>query len=439
MGSNTSSELARDEARKVKECIARKCDCYVIAIEHTNSVVDVKLQGLRKEISDLVNPLRELPCVRELGMLGMSAILEDVENFANEHKFLIEKMLEIMFETQNKFEEMCQRHMNETSIEVAPDNEMLDENCMAEMRSAIENIVKAYECELNNKGIPIRYQAKRGDELRRLLFNLAETTVSETVEGLVQELKDSSLEEVDNDLCLGMISGHFSDVATSKEALKQIITKSIIARASLEALPFSRRVDIEAAQDEVALHVDQLVRRIQMNHVHSAKDLVTIMNLDLYDSGKPSSDSASALNSEEESDDDDQETEEEGDRDEEEEVVVSVKLNPSRSRPSTTTNTTKPIVPSSAADSAVDSADDSADDSVDEESSGEEEVPTSTSKRGTKRKAVSTRGRVAAKTAPAGAAKRAKATPKKGKQTKATPSTPPAGRGKRLSRVKKLE
>ena len=426
MGNSTSSELAEEEAKKVKEAIARKCDCYVISIEHTNSVVDVKLNGLRKEISDLVDPLREMPCVQELGLLGMSAILEDVENFANEHKFLIKRMLDIMFQTQNEFEEMCQRHMNETSTEEAQDDEMLDEDCMAEMRAAIENIVRGYETELDSMGIPLSYQAKRGDELRRLLFKLAESTVSETVEGFVQELKEYAMEEIDNDLCLGMMSGQFTDATAAKEALRRIISKSIIARASLEALPFSRRIDIEAAQDEVALHVDQLVRRIQMNHVHSAEELVSVMNIDMYDSNDDqSANSASESDSEAES-------EEGSDENSEEEVVVAPVRGKGRGRgqvstsSKSTTKKSKQPAPSSS----------SSENDSEEGSSEEEDVPASTSKRGTKRKAPSTR---AAKTAPPSAAKRPRARQTKQTIPKTTPSKSPAGRGKRQPKPKKLE
>jgi hypothetical protein len=362
MGNTASSKLAWEEAGKVKQAISRKCDCYVVSIEHTNALVDVKLTSLRKEITDLVDPLRSTPCVQELGLLGMSSVLEDVENFANEHKFIIKRMLDIMFETQTAFEEVTQRHLDVASAEEALDEDMLDEDCMAEMRSSIEDIVLSYETELHDMGIPLYFKTKRSDELRRLLFKLAESTISDGVESFVLELKETVLQEIDNDLVQGMITGDFNDAAKVRESLKQIITDSEIALASLEALPFSRRVDIECAQDEIAQHVEQLVRRIQMHHAHSLEDLTALMTIDrLYDNSsdeeeEEDGEDSSKESSSDQNDEEDDEEEEDEEEDEEEEVVVSVPVSAKKGRkssaavaaPSTAQKGTKRKSPSTA-------------------------------------------------------------------------------------------
>jgi hypothetical protein len=42
------------EARKVRNAIDRKCDCYVASIEHTNSIVDVKLLAVRLNFYNVI-------------------------------------------------------------------------------------------------------------------------------------------------------------------------------------------------------------------------------------------------------------------------------------------------------------------------------------------------------------------------------------------------
>lgn len=76
MGNNSSVEICEDAADKVQDKINRKCNTYLSSIENTNSVVDVELSDLSREISDLIDPLRTMPQMLQLGLLAMSSIVE---------------------------------------------------------------------------------------------------------------------------------------------------------------------------------------------------------------------------------------------------------------------------------------------------------------------------------------------------------------------------
>lgn len=273
----------------IKNQIIRKCDCYVASIENTNSVVDVKLIKLREEISSLIHPLRNVPIIQKLGMLGMAAVLEDIENFANTHKHIIQRLLDILHESQTTFEKISTTYLwpttdlnvTNSSTTNSEDLYYLDEVCMNEIRVTIEKLLENYAKELEDLDITTSLKQKRCDELQRLLFKLGESTINEAVNDFIYELKDAAIEEIDNDLTQDMLSGDFSNAEFVKATLQHIIIKSTITRDSLDQLPFSRRIELETAQDEIAAHVDQLIRRIQLNYVHSPEELSIVMNLHL--------------------------------------------------------------------------------------------------------------------------------------------------------------
>ena len=73
--------------------IDRKCNTYLLSVEHTNSVVDVTPDGLRKEIFALIEPLRSSEHLMELGVEDMGAVLLGVEQHANTQKFIIQRLL----------------------------------------------------------------------------------------------------------------------------------------------------------------------------------------------------------------------------------------------------------------------------------------------------------------------------------------------------------
>lgn len=282
--SSSAEERSLLEIEHVKKRILRKCDCYVSSIEHTNSVVDVKLETLRDEISATIKPLHELKEIQELGMLGMAAILEDIEKFANAHREIIQLLLDILHETQPIFEEITSNCLwPKESNENDNSPIFFDEICMTEIRGAIEKIVTDYAQKLEDFPIADEIKSKRCEEFQRLLFKLGESTVSEGVSDFVFELKAAAIEEIDRDLTEDMLSGEFSNPEYVKAALQHIMTKSIITRNTLEALPFSRREELEAVQDEISTHVDQLIRRIQLNYVHSPESLKIVMNLQSSD------------------------------------------------------------------------------------------------------------------------------------------------------------
>jgi hypothetical protein len=332
MGSNQSLQHSDDETASLdclqhintlKQQILRKCHCYLASIEHTNSVVDIKLSKLREEISSLIIPLREIPVIQGLGMLGMAAILEDIEIFANTQKHAIQRLLDILHETQGTFEKITTTTLWPSSEGGAGDGNkedqdiFLDEVCMNEIRLTIESLLQSYANELDELDLTEEIKNKRCSELERLLFKLGESTVSEAVNDFIYELKDAAIEEIDNDLTQDMLSGDFSNPEFVKATLQHIIIKSSITRDSLEQLPFSRRIELETAQEEIAAHVDQLIRRIQLNYIHSPEELAVVMNLQLpedyeedHDCGDPSCEHDQILigNSDEDSDEFDQST-----------------------------------------------------------------------------------------------------------------------------------
>jgi len=265
-------------------------------------------------------PLRSMQSVTGLGLLGMSAVLEDVENFANTHKHIIKRMYTILFNTQSTFMEIVQRHLDIDNCESGTDENFVDESSMSEMRAVVEGITASFDDELEELGVSLPVKSQRSEELSRLLFKLAESTVSEGVDEIVSAMKCVATDEIDQDIGQAMVSGEFTDADQVKENLQQVVLKSSAFIASLEALPFARRLEIEDAQDELRTHVDQLVRRIQMNHVHSPEDLAVVMNLHVFGS---SSDSSSEGDS---SDEESEETEEE------QQVVVSTAKKTGRGR-----------------------------------------------------------------------------------------------------------
>ena len=282
MGTTNSVEAATEEVENVMQMVDRKCNSYMMCVEHTSSVVDVSLSGLRKEIFDLIAPLRDSKHLVDLGMEDMAAMLERVERHANTQKFVVQRLLDIMFQAQANFGEMAESTMANADVDDVPDV-LLDEGLMTSMRLVIEDIyVKDFEEELNSKQLTAEMTSRRCDELHRLLFKLAEVTVSEMVEDTVTEMKDAFLEDIDNMICISMMSGDFKQTLGAKECLQQIISKSIIARVSLEALPFSRRVEVESGQDEIEQFVDNLVRKVQMHHSNEeTQHFEQLMNLDL--------------------------------------------------------------------------------------------------------------------------------------------------------------
>lgn len=93
MGAVNSVEAATEEANAVMAMIDRKCNSYMLSVEHTNSVVDITLDGLRKEIFALIEPLRSSKNLVDLGMEDMGAVLQQVETHANTQKFIIQRLL----------------------------------------------------------------------------------------------------------------------------------------------------------------------------------------------------------------------------------------------------------------------------------------------------------------------------------------------------------
>jgi hypothetical protein len=292
---SSSSSHCLKQILEIKEMINRKCDCYVAAIEHTTSPVDNKLQKLRQEISSALIPLRDIEEIQNLGMLGMAAVLEDIESYANTQKHAIQRLLDIISETESVFESITLKSiypietnmLPETAAGTAPASDddldlFLDQISMNEIRNKIESLVSSYAAELSELDLLPRHQKiKRIDELQRLLFKVGEATVSEAISSFISELKDAAIEEIDNDLTQDMLSGDFSQIEFVQATLQHLIVKATVTRRSLEQLPFSRRYEIEVAQEEIATHVDQLIRRIQLNYVHSPEELAVVMNLQL--------------------------------------------------------------------------------------------------------------------------------------------------------------
>lgn len=350
MGSSNSVEAANEEADNVMLMIDRKCNSYVMSVEHTNSVVDITLDGLRKEIFALIEPLRSSKHFVDLGMEDMSEVLQLVEHHGNTQKFAIQRMLDIMFEAQTTFEEMCDSTMANADVDDLPEV-LLDEGCMTRIRHVIENLLIAYETELKSKDVCFEMAQQRCAELHRLLFKLAEVVVSDMVDSTVSEMKDAFLEDIDNMICLSMMSGEFKYALAAKECLQNIISKSIVARVSLEALPFSRRVEVEAGQDEIEQFVDDLVRKVQMHHSNEeTQHFEQLMNLNMEysdsdgdddddgDSGSVNAsddDNASANGSSSSSDDNSTEPEDtEDDEQSAKKKVVLKKTPPSKKRTS---------------------------------------------------------------------------------------------------------
>jgi len=295
MGNITSTdELKINEINIIKKQIIRKCNCYVSSIENTHSLLDNNLNILREEISNIILPLRENKQVKDLGMLGMAALLEDIEIFANTHKFTIQRLIDILSDSQKLFEGITRKYLwpDENNNENNNDNNdnenksglYLDERCMKEIRISIEDILTNYSKELSDLDITESLQEIRCNELQRLLFKVGESIVSESVEYFIAELKNAAIEEIDNDLSQDMFSGEFSNPEFVRSSLQHLIIKSIVTQRSLESLPFSRRLEIDSAKDEISTHVDQIIRRIQLNYIHSPQDLEIVTNLALPES-----------------------------------------------------------------------------------------------------------------------------------------------------------
>ena len=168
---------------------------------------------------------------------------------------------------------------------------LLDEGIMIRMRLIIENLLHVYNQELQVKDVSEAMVQQRCDELHRLLFKLAEVTVSEMVDATVSEMKVTFLEDIKHMIRSKLLAGQFKQALIAKECLQTILSKSLIARVSLEALPFSRRLEVEAAQEEIEQVVDDLIRKVQLYHSNEATaDFEQLMHLDVDYSDSDDSD-----------------------------------------------------------------------------------------------------------------------------------------------------
>lgn len=190
--------------------------------------------------------------------------------------------MEILFESQSQYEKICN-----TTIQQALRNDNstgnIDELCMLEIRLKIEKSIVNYEKELHVLTLVQNIHETRCVELQRLLFKLAESTVGNAVEGMVDDIKHEYMEKIDNILFFSMSSGDFHQAEYARTALRNILQNSIVAKDTLEGLRFSRRLDIECAQDEIAATTDNIIRKVQLNYVHKAHELPLLLDLGFED------------------------------------------------------------------------------------------------------------------------------------------------------------
>ena len=288
MGNSVAKAAVTNEAEELKQAIAEKCNSYVVGIENTSVVVDVELVELKADISNLVLRIHKHTLIAEVGMLQMSAIIEDVERHANCHKYAIWAMMKALNESQSKFEDIVSEKLN-----IQKRDEMISDTAVSnELRGEIDIIVPMYCKDLQEAGCGADLISLRRDELRRMLFKLGDNIIIQVKENIVNDYKNTAFEQIDEILCSEMSDGTFSDPYSARSLLQSLVTIYAITSESLSALPFLQRTQVESAQDKLSEYIEDLIRRVQMVYAYhfdeSAMRLVLDLQADSSDEGTDS-------------------------------------------------------------------------------------------------------------------------------------------------------
>ena len=86
---------------------------------------------------------------------------------------------------------------------------------------------------------------------------------------------------------MGIASGTFAsnNGQDIREILSEAIAIGAVARQTLEDLPFSRRDEIEMAQEDIVLFVEDKIRQVQMSFADNDDVIECLMDLDIDDYG----------------------------------------------------------------------------------------------------------------------------------------------------------
>lgn len=389
MGNQQSITAAEALCASTKESVNRAVDDYVAFIQHTSVEIDDDIEDLGNELAVLTTAFKESSILKNVGVTDYDRLVADVEGHVNGQKHSLRRLFAHLQESFDIFEDMASaiaydsdvdeddESLNDDEAETASDEdeegednllyaetddedsddeeeeeegeegekgsddentsetsfesyeeEVGDDDVLQLCRFAASDMTAAYEDEMREINLPEAILSKRLAMLSEMAYGAAECAVQDAVCELVENVRVAALEDIDNVLCMGMGQGVFfnpngEDV---RDMLREIIAVGAIARQSLEDLPFSRRDDIENAQEDIVNCVEGQIRDTQLRLSDKPEVLEFLMDLDIDDYGDDYIDGQDGDddNGETSSDDEDEEEEESSDEEEEEPRVVEI-------------------------------------------------------------------------------------------------------------------
>jgi len=107
MGNSQSLQVAETKAAQTKVAIDSAVDSYCEFLELTSSQIDLDIEDLGSEIAILTTQFRTCDEFKALPADKALVLQEDVEKYANLHKFSVRRAFAILEEAYDTFEDMC--------------------------------------------------------------------------------------------------------------------------------------------------------------------------------------------------------------------------------------------------------------------------------------------------------------------------------------------
>jgi hypothetical protein len=163
------------------------------------------------------------------------------------HKFAIRKMLELLKESQDNFEEIVSSRLSiDSPAELISDSVVSDS-----LRLIIEKSIQKFYSDIRSSGCDQNLSALRMSQLEIMMFGMGDAIISQAKENAANDVKYRAFEQIDDILCTQMRDGMFSDPESARQLLQSFQTVYNLTKQVLEELPFLQRTHIEKAHDEL--------------------------------------------------------------------------------------------------------------------------------------------------------------------------------------------
>jgi hypothetical protein len=347
MGNQQSTIAAESLCAVTKQQINSKVDEYLSFIKNTSVEIDEDIEDLSNELAVIVTTFKESTTMKSVSPSEYDNLVADVERHTNNHKHSLRRMFTCLGEAFDIFEDMAStigedsdddddsedsedsegdsededESINDDevgSIDSHPvleaetsdsesehdsngsnsdddsdssfeeyEEDISDDDVLQLCRFAACDLAASYQDEMTEMGLDEKILSERMSVLREMSYSAAECAVADAVKDLVEYVRGSALEDVDDILSMGIASGTFAsnNGQDIREILSEAIAIGAVARQTLEDLPFSRRDEIEMAQEDIVLFVEDKIRQVQMSFADNDDVIECLMDLDIDDYG----------------------------------------------------------------------------------------------------------------------------------------------------------